>query len=169
MAQAFTQELSQHLSQQLLHFAPQVSRRSLNLMPEKLKITVINKLLSLVLAEQLMLDELQFLEHKWVGICVDDIGLRFEVSVDTQLRVRSFTQPDVTFCANVPELVLVAAGKEDPDTLFFQRKLRIEGDTELGLEVKNMLLSIELENLPKPARMGIEKLAKILQILTPNE
>jgi predicted lipid carrier protein YhbT len=169
MAQAFTQQLSQHLSQQLLHFAPQVSRRSLNVMPEKLKIIVIKKLLNLVLAEQLMSDELHFLQQKWVGICVDDIGLCFEVSVDTQLRVRSFTQPDVTFSANVPELVLVAAGKEDPDTLFFQRKLRIEGDTELGLEVKNMLLSIELENLPKPAQIGIEKCAKMLQILTANE
>jgi predicted lipid carrier protein YhbT len=169
MAQAFTQPLSQHLSQQLLHFAPQVSRRSLNVMPEKLKIIVINKLLNLVLVEQLKSDELHFLQQKWVGICVDDIGLRFEVSVDTQLRVRSFTQPDVTFSANVPELVLVAAGKEDPDTLFFQRKLRIEGDTELGLEVKNMLLSIELENLPKPAQIGIEKFAKMLQILTEND
>jgi predicted lipid carrier protein YhbT len=165
MAQAFTQQLSQ----QMLHFAPQVSRRTLNLMPEKLKITVINKLLNLVLAEQLMSDELHFLQQKWVGICVDDIGLRFEVSVDTQLRVRTFTQPDVTFSANVPELIAVAAGKEDPDTLFFQRKLRIEGDTELGLEVKNMLLSIELENLPKPARISIEKLAEMLQILRPNE
>ncbi|MGI2107972.1 ubiquinone anaerobic biosynthesis accessory factor UbiT [Shewanella frigidimarina] len=165
MAQAFTQQLSAHL----LHFAPQVSRRSLNLMPEALKIIVINKLLNLVLAEQLKADELYFLKQKWVGICVDDIGLRFEVGVEQQLRVRAFTQPDVTLSANVPELILVAAGKEDPDTLFFQRKLRIEGDTELGLEVKNLLLSIELDNLPKPARIGIEQLAKVLHTLTASE
>ena len=100
---------------------------------------------------------------------VDDIGLRFEVGVEQQLRVRAFTQPDVTLSANVPELILVAAGKEDPDTLFFQRKLRIEGDTELGLEVKNLLLSIELDSLPKPARIGIEQLAKVLQTLTASE
>jgi predicted lipid carrier protein YhbT len=122
-----------------------------------------------VLAEQLKADELHFLKQKWVGICVDDIGLRFEVGVEQQLRVRAFTQPDVTLSANVPELILVAAGKEDPDTLFFQRKLRIEGDTELGLEVKNLLLSIELDNLPKPARIGIEQLAKVLQTLTASE
>jgi len=33
--------------------------------------------------------------------------------------------------------------EEDPDTLFFNRKLVIEGDTELGLIVKNLLDSID--------------------------
>ncbi|MGX9462476.1 ubiquinone anaerobic biosynthesis accessory factor UbiT [Shewanella sp. A14] len=164
MAQAFTQQLSQHL----LHFAPQVSRQSLNLVPENLKIIAINKVLNLVLAEQMTSEELDFLKNKWVGICVDDIGLRFEVGFTQQLKVRAFTSPDVTLSANVPELILVAAGKEDPDTLFFQRKLRIEGDTELGLEVKNLLLSIELDNLPKPAQVAIEQMAKLLHTLKTN-
>ena len=34
--------------------------------------------------------------------------------------------------------------QEDPDTLFFHRRLSIEGDTELGLLVKNLLDRIEL-------------------------
>lgn len=33
----------------------------------------------------------------------------------------------------------MAEGKLDPDQLFFQRKLVIEGDTELGLGIKNLL------------------------------
>ena len=33
--------------------------------------------------------------------------------------------------------------QEDPDTLFFNRSLAIEGDTELGLRVKNMLDALE--------------------------
>ena len=45
-------------------------------------------------------------------------------------------QEDVSFSGNANDLVLIAARKEDPDTLFFQRRLRIEGDTELGLYVK---------------------------------
>ena len=59
------------------------------------------------------------------------------------------TDAQVTFSANSAELVLVAA-KEDPDTLFFQRKLSIQGDTELGLVVKNLLLSIEFASMPIP-------------------
>lgn len=43
---------------------------------------------------------------------------------------------DVSFSGNLNDLVLIAGRKEDPDTLFFQRRLSIEGDTELGLEVK---------------------------------
>ena len=45
---------------------------------------------------------------------------------------------------------------EDPDTLFFNRRLLIEGDTDLGLTVKNMLDAVELETAAAgmPAGMG---------------
>ena len=43
------------------------------------------------------------------------------------------------------------ARREDPDTLFFQRLLAIEGDTALGLEIKNFLDRLEWEALPMPA------------------
>ena len=38
--------------------------------------------------------------------------------------------------------------QEDPDTLFFNRRLKIEGDTELGLVVKNLLDSIDWSTVP---------------------
>lgn len=37
----------------------------------------------------------------------------------------------------------LARRAQDPDQLFFQRKLVIEGDTELGLGLKNLLDSLE--------------------------
>ena len=37
----------------------------------------------------------------------------------------------------------LAERRQDPDQLFFQRRLVIEGDTELGLGVKNLLGSLE--------------------------
>lgn len=37
----------------------------------------------------------------------------------------------------------LARREQDPDQLFFQRKLVIEGDTELGLGLKNLLDSLE--------------------------
>jgi predicted lipid carrier protein YhbT len=45
------------------------------------------------------------------------------------------------------------ARQEDPDTLFFNRELSIEGDTELGLVVKNMLDAVEWPQLPKLPRL----------------
>ena len=40
--------------------------------------------------------------------------------------------------------MLLARRQEDPDTLFFSRRLSMEGDTELGLLVKNTMDAIEL-------------------------
>ncbi|MBW7902807.1 MAG: SCP2 sterol-binding domain-containing protein [Rhodocyclaceae bacterium] len=51
--------------------------------------------------------------------------------------------PDLAFRANLSAFLQVAARQEDPDTLFFNRELSIEGDTELGLIVKNMLDAID--------------------------
>ncbi len=39
---------------------------------------------------------------------------------------------DVSFSADASDLLMIAARKQDPDTLFFQRRLVIEGDTGWG-------------------------------------
>jgi len=157
--------ISQQLASHVLHFAPRVSKKSLALVPDNLKLDLLSKLLNLMLKPQIEQAELDFLQGKWAAISVADIGLQFQMSFDGKLRISHQQQADVTFTANVPELLLVAAGKEDPDTLFFQRKLLIDGDTELGLEVKNLLLGIELDSLPTAAKLAIEKLAVTLQTL----
>lgn len=58
---------------------------------------------------------------------------------------------------------MIAARKEDPDTLFFQRRLRIEGDTELGLYVKNLMDAIDLESMPTLLRVGLQQLAEFIE------
>ena len=52
--------------------------------------------------------------------------------------------------ATLHDFILLATRKEDPDTLFFNRRLMVEGDTELGLVTKNTLDAIEL---PKMANL----------------
>jgi len=51
--------------------------------------------------------------------------------------------PDVAFRSNLSAFLRLLARQEDPDTLFFNRELAIEGDTELGLILKNMFDSVE--------------------------
>lgn len=58
--------------------------------------------------------------------------------------------PDLALRANLSAFLQLMARQEDPDTLFFNRELSIEGDTELGLVVKNMLDAIEWPRLPLP-------------------
>jgi len=47
--------------------------------------------------------------------------------------------------------------------LFFQRRLLIEGDTELGLEVKNLMDALELESMPTALRTGLQQLAAFVE------
>lgn len=85
------------------------------------------------------------------------------------LIVRNQEQADVSVCATANDLILIAARKEDPDTLFFQRRLVIEGDTELGLYVKNLMDAFELDNMPTPLRFALLQLADLIKTTQQNE
>ncbi|HEY0826171.1 MAG TPA: SCP2 sterol-binding domain-containing protein [Ramlibacter sp.] len=63
-------------------------------------------------------------------------------------------QTDLTISASGPDFVRMARREEDPDTLFFSRRLLMEGDTELGLVVKNTLDALELPVLEHLSRFG---------------
>ncbi len=153
-------------AKQLLTLGPKLVRTPLSLVPFKMKADILTRLLGLMLKQQAIDEELDFLSGRWVAINVEDMGLAFEVSFNDGWQVRPRADDaEVLFAGHSKELLLVAAGKEDPDTLFFQRRLSIEGDTELGLEVKNLLLSIEFDTMPAPIRHSIEKLAQLLQQL----
>jgi predicted lipid carrier protein YhbT len=77
---------------------------------------------------------------------VSDTGLRMYFSVGPRGFVPARQEgADVTFTATSLDFGRLALRLEDPDTLFFNRRLLIEGDTDLGLTVKNMLDSVEIE------------------------
>ncbi|QLE87734.1 SCP2 domain-containing protein [Shewanella sp. Scap07] len=154
-----------HAAKQLLNHGPQIVAKPLQLVPFAVKGQALQSMLSLILKQQIIDEELDFLEQRWVGINITDMDLRFEVSFDGQICVAPSGNAEVVFSGNSKDLLLIAAGKEDPDTLFFQRKLTIEGDTELGLEVKNLLLGVEFDTMPAPLRDSIDKLAELLQYL----
>jgi predicted lipid carrier protein YhbT len=50
---------------------------------------------------------------------------------------------ELTIGAAAHDFLLLARRQEDPDTLFFSRRLALEGDTELGLLVKNTLDALD--------------------------
>lgn len=61
---------------------------------------------------------------------------------------------DLAITASGADFVRMARREEDPDTLFFSRRLVMEGDTELGLVVKNTLDGLELPVLEHLARFA---------------
>ncbi|MDR1646973.1 MAG: SCP2 sterol-binding domain-containing protein [Zoogloeaceae bacterium] len=64
-------------------------------------------------------------------------------------------EADVTFRGELHAYLKLLTRQEDPDTLFFNRQIAIEGDTELGLGIKNLLDALDwpppfLEKLNAP-------------------
>ncbi len=139
------------LRSQLVHLGPSLLAFPVKLTPFVLKRQVLEQVLRWQFQQALADGELEFLEGRWLSIQVRDIGLTWYTSVeDGQMIVRESADADVSFSADASDLLMIAARKQDPDTLFFQRRLLIEGDTELGLYVKNLMDAIELEQMPKP-------------------
>ena len=58
------------------------------------------------------------------------------------------------------DFVAMICQQVDPDTLFFRRRLQLLGDTELGLECKNLLDRIGPERLPALLSHGLNWLAQ---------
>nr|WP_152822530.1 SCP2 domain-containing protein [Vibrio sp. B1Z05] len=147
--------------QQLVVNAANIFRIPAKLMPAKLQSFTLLEGLKLVFKEALEDGDFEFLEGKWLKVSVNDMDLSWFISCEEgQLLVS--TEPkehQVSFSGSLNDLVLIAGRKEDPDTLFFQRRLSIEGDTELGLEVKNLMDSVDLDALPKAVKTALEQLA----------
>ena len=96
-------------------------------------------------------DSLALLEGRTFLVDVLDTGGRASFTFRDGLFRPLFTPPatpDLAFGANLSAFLQLALRQEDPDTLFFNRELSIEGDTELGLVVKNMLDAVEWPTLP---------------------
>ena len=91
---------------------------------------------------------------------VRDARLVFDFTWTGQRFAPSAPQPqtDLTLSATAHDFLLLAQRQQDPDTLFFSRRLSMEGDTELGLVVKNALDAMEL--LPLDPRQMLSRLLK---------
>jgi predicted lipid carrier protein YhbT len=107
-----------------------------------LLVTALNQ----VLARQLPADVRQYLLGKRLRIRVTDARLTFDFTCTGTRFVASRKQDttDLTISANAQDFLRLAQRQEDPDTLFFNRRLSMEGDTELGLVVKNAIDALEL-------------------------
>lgn len=134
--------------------------------PDTLKFKPFEASLNRLFTAELDNGELNFLEHKVVNIYCDDIALDFSVSaINQRIRVTSAAANyDASMRADSIDFLLLIYNKVDPDTLFFRRKLRVDGSTELGLSLKNFLDTIEVDQkLPTPIfRLG-DKLACYIQ------
>jgi predicted lipid carrier protein YhbT len=123
----------------------------LALIPTRLNSAILVKILNRLFAPELADGELDFLSGKQMLITVADARLSYRISLENGLlsAVGEGRTEDLSIEGNVYDFLLLATRREDPDTLFFNRRLKLGGNTELGLYVKNFLDGLEIEE-----RMG---------------
>ena len=158
-------QILRKIQHQVVTNAPKALTYPSQLLPFFIQKKCLNEVLLRLFKEAIEEGDLAFLEGKWLKVCVSDLKLTWFLSFENETMIVKDKAPktDVSFSACVNDLILVAGRKEDADTLFFQRRLSIEGDTELGLEVKNLLDNIEFDNLPPIAEKFINHFADFVK------
>ena len=161
------QKLPLKYKAKLIKVMPNILRPSLRLVPFSAQKSLLIPALHSIFGEAIEDGDFEFLQEKWLKISIIDLQLNWWLSFDKDQLIMASLEDniveDVSFSANGDDLVLIAGRKQDPDTLFFQRRLKIEGDTELGLEVKNLIDAIDIEQLPSSVHDLVDFSACFLQ------
>jgi predicted lipid carrier protein YhbT len=104
----------------------------------------------------------QALAGRRYAIRVKDIGLSLRFTITQRGFAPDSGAPELTISATARDFLLLLSRREDPDTLFFSRRLVSEGDTALGLTVKNLLDALDpdtvLRRLPAPLARAAQRL-----------
>lgn len=132
-------------------------------MPFFLQRFALQRSLNQVFAQAMQDGLFDILEQRWMRLQVNDLNLSWCISKEqnnNRLLIQDHAPVEVTISGNWREFLLLASRQEDPDTLFFRRRLQIDGDTELGLAVKNMIDSLDSDDLPNWLWQTIETLGK---------
>ena len=102
--------------------------------------------LNAVLAAKIPADVAVLLEGRKLRLHVRDARVQLDFTWDGR-RFKPLprqSQVDLAITASAPDFLRLAQRAVDADMLFFDRRLSMEGDTELGLVVKNTLDALEL-------------------------
>lgn len=112
--------------------------------------------LTLALAPHLPRDVQLALEGRPLRLTVQDACLSFDFCwrKNAFAAARTHGEPHLAIRASAHDLLRLARREEDPDTLFFSRRLSLEGDTELGLLFKNTLDGLDLSFFDLAAKLG---------------
>ena len=157
-------QIPAQVSKHLPDILPKLCKYHLKIMPNQLKIQCINIAMNHFFKEAITEGELDFLENKTFQINVDDIHYSTTITLRNNklVALNANEKADVILKSTFNPLVLLISRKEDPDTLFFNRALAIEGNTALVLEIKNWLDSLDFDLLPKTMQRALINYSEML-------
>jgi predicted lipid carrier protein YhbT len=141
--------------------------RVLSMVPSSMQASTLTPVLNHALFELIDNGDLDFLEGHCCVISVRERNLAWHLCFDgNKLSVSNDTPADVTISATLPAFLNLISKQADPDTLFFQRQLSIEGDVELGLNVKNLLDALDEDDLPVVWQKALGALRQLISLET---
>ena len=128
---------------------PKAVSRVAEKLPQQPPALLLVAALNLAMGRLIPKEPLEPLLGKKLRIRVTDAGisLRFSLTEKGFRPTFDASAPDLTISAKARDFLALALREEDPDTLFFSRRLLMEGETELGLLVKNTLDAVEMPTL----------------------
>ena len=128
---------------------------------------VLSMVLNQAFREPLQHGELEFLEGSRIRIKVADLNVDWLIEVGSHRfsPVDRSLAEDVSISGDSLDFILLATRQADPDTLFFQRRIRVEGDTELGLGIKNTMDAMDWDDLPPPLRRLLQVVGRLIERL----
>jgi predicted lipid carrier protein YhbT len=146
---------------------PALLAAPLGVVPVAVHSTALAFALNHIFSQQIREGEMDFLLDRIVTVEVHDARLTFRLTFSHgQLAAASRGSSDLIVGGSAYDLLLLATGREDPDTLFFQRRLLLDGNTELGLYVKNFLNSQDPQQIfPAPLQWIMPYLAPMYRRL----
>ena len=139
------------------HHVPLLVAKTLSKTPSRIQQLAIKNALQTVFKVAIADGDLEFLENRCIKVDISDANLSWYIGFkNNQFTINDNTQAEALIKGLLNDFLLLACQYEDPDTLFFQRRLVIEGDTELGLHVKNLLDAVDPDTLPTAIQYGIK-------------
>lgn len=151
-------------------------RGVLQVVPRPLSTHVVTTAVNHLLRGQSIATRLGELSGRRFRLHVDDVPVELTFEITAGGLRPSTAEPHVTMRGSSADFVALALRREDPDTLFFQRHLVVEGETETGLHLKNLLDGWEYDlqahvdsTLPRPLAsltMGALSAARSLRALS---
>jgi len=146
------QQVLEPIAKQIL--SPQIFSKISTKMPFILNAALVEQLCNKAFSEQIEEGDFEFLEARVLQIEILDTELRIGLSFSrNKIKCVHFDtnayQSDVTLSINTSDAISLIQQEIDPDTLFFQRKLKIKGDTNLAHHVKNTIDTLDPDVIPQ--------------------
>lgn len=118
----------------------------LRIVPDAVHAELFTRVFNHLLRGQPLVARLSEINGKSMSIHIRDAASEIHFRIEQgRLQPAVAGLADVRISGKVEDFWQLATRREDPDTLFFNRRLCIEGDTETGVHVKNLLDALDYD------------------------